>query len=156
MSLSCDDITDRWTILRLWRYARAEANSAIQKRTTSSAKVPFRSRWTDWKHEIAQIRTSRPLTSKVTSEHEIQNKKTVLIILKSVSEINDKWMVYLIQNKPRLLCHWVDPQTSSSNRRSCMMLATAFCLIHRDLSMYLRAYSFFVFLCSTTLTCGAL
>jgi hypothetical protein len=33
-----------------------------------------------------------------------------------------------------------------------MTLATAFCLIHFAFSMYLRAYSLFVRLCSTTLT----
>ncbi len=43
--------------------------------------------------------------------------------------------------------------TSSSNLRSWIIFAIAFCLMHLALSIYLSAYSFFVFLCSTTLTC---
>lgn len=43
-------------------------------------------------------------------------------------------------------------RTSSSNLRSWIMLATAFCLMHLALSIYLSAYSFLLFLCSTTRT----
>ena len=44
--------------------------------------------------------------------------------------------------------------TSSNNLRSWTILATAFCLIHLDLSMYFKAYSWCDFLCSMTRTCS--
>ena len=35
------------------------------------------------------------LTSKVTSQHQIQNKKTILIVLECVAQIDNEWMVDL-------------------------------------------------------------
>lgn len=102
-------------------------------------------------------------TAEITSQHEVEDKEAVLVVLERVPQVDDERMVNLphTQRVPRISLplnekpgeSWGEGRTSSSKRRSWMMFATAFILQHFALLMYFSASSCLVCLCWTTRTC---
>ena len=81
------------------------------------------------------------LTSKITTGHEIKNEETIIVILKGIAEVYQEGMVDLHSRGEKLdeayTVEWC--RTSSSNRLSWMISATALYLTHFFLSMSLSA-----------------
>ena len=97
------------------------------------------------------------LTPQVTSEHQVDNEEAVLVILESVTHVHNKGVIDLRPGNEFKTACWINRhsaggRTSSSNRRSWIMFATAFILTHLALLMYFKAYRSRVCLCWTTRT----
>jgi hypothetical protein len=89
-------------------------------------------------------------TAKVTTEHEVEDKETILVILERVAEVDDERVVNLRDTDASILsgasgCEW--GLTLSRSLRSWMMFPTAFILTAFILLMYLSAYVARVCLC---------
>ena len=85
----------------------------------------------------------KELTSQVTTQHQIQDKEAVLIILERITHIDNERMIDLHASEQvsgrYSGSRWESGCTSSRSRRSWMMFATAFILTHLALLMYLSA-----------------
>jgi hypothetical protein len=140
------------------------------KRTAFSSMPPSRSRWTEEIGDQLEGRQSSAAkmgafnahrrTTQVAAEHQVEDEEAVLVVLEGVAQVDDERVVDLglitrASGQPRPPHDPGDKRrqrTSSSSRRSWMMLATAFILQHLALLMYLSASSCFVCLCWTTRT----
>ena len=76
-------------------------------------------------HRSSQFRGTEPRydirTSKVASQHEIQHKETIFVILESISQVDDEWMVDLhrvLKLDSGEVSQSPHKRTSSSNLRS--------------------------------------
>lgn len=78
-------------------------------------------------------------TSKVATQHEIKHKEAIIVVLECITEVDQEGVVHLHFGGEALNRAQEGLLTSSRTRLSWMVLATAFCLMHCCLSMYLSA-----------------